>query len=464
MYARGCGCPLPLQAEKLTLESEASRAAVVNYARPRAELINAPAADFNPAVVSFPDLLDESRLWAWAGVALGDATTYLLHVSIKALAVEKQLANARFWGKVSTMAKSSSGAPAAGDYFVVECLTSVDQNPATSREQRLAMEGCEGANKYTYYVSLSPGAPDTWIALPHVTAGQLAVAQQIRRFLSGNLSSTVASFPPLPPSPGTTGPATEATLLRAMVGLITADTKLALAGFLETDTEEGLDGQGEYTIVKPAEAPESIDFDRLKDPSTFVHAELDVSPAGRTQPTPQPLGPDGEPMDLPEDQEPDPEPQAPLRSVSEDTRPCSEKETAILAEGGAPETKALWQLVGADGATLPRCPTGPMLEAGGTDGKADSAQSVVVLKSLKWPGAFTIARQGKTLVNVYMGLGVCSNGFKPTPYALKLPGPICSEWRDPAIDLEDATADATAGKVEEKDVIFEPQAATEEEE
>lgn len=124
-------------------------------------------------MVSFPDLLDESRLWPWAGVALGDATTYLLHVSLKALAVEKELAGVRFWGKISTTSSK-------GDYFVAESLTPRAGNPATTRQQRLALEGCEGANKHTFFVSASPGAPNSWVALPHVTAAQLAVAQQVR--------------------------------------------------------------------------------------------------------------------------------------------------------------------------------------------------------------------------------------------------------------------------------------------
>lgn len=288
----------------------------------------------------------------------------------------------------------------------------------------------------------------------------------MRRFFTGDLASPVPCYPPLPPTPGADGPATEANLLRAVVGLITADTKLALSGCLEAETEEGLEGQGDYTVTKPAaELPERLTWDRLKDPASFVHAELDVSAAGRTQPTPQPLGPDGEVLELPEDAEPDPEPQAPLRSVGDDSRPCSAAETALLAEAGAPETKALWQLKGADGASLPPAPSGPLVEpgGGGNEGQAESKHSAVVLKSLKWPGAFAVAREGSALVNVYVGLGVCSNGFKPAPFSLRLPGPICGEWRDPAADPEDAAVDPLAGKVEEKDVIFEPQAPTEEE-
>ena len=46
------------------------------------------------------------------------------------------------------------------------------------------MEGREGANKYTYYVTKSPGPAASWAVLPHVTVAQLAAAQRVRRFLS----------------------------------------------------------------------------------------------------------------------------------------------------------------------------------------------------------------------------------------------------------------------------------------
>ena len=442
--------------EKLDLGSERARAAVLAYTRARVPMLSAPAVEdgaASPAMVRFPDLLDEARLWAWAGVGFGDATTYLLHLGLRALAVEEQLM-VRFWGKVATR---------SGDYYIAEARTKA--NPATTRAERRVMEGREGANKYTYYVTKSPGPAASWAVLPHVTVAQLAAAQRVRRFFTGDLAAGVPSFPPITatPAPGSgpggegfdpsPGLGTEANLLRAVVGLITADTSLSLAGFLETETEEGAEGQGEYTTVKAAEAPDAVAFDSLKDPGTWVHAELDVSPAGRTQPTPAPLGADGEPV---EPEEPDPEPLGPLRGIGDDSRPCGEKEAALLAEAGL-ETKALWQLRGEG---LPCAPCGPAAEEGSAVGKAESASSVVVAKSLKWPGAVAVAREGKMCLSVYNGFGVVSSAMKPAPYEFSLPGPVAMEWR-PA-DLEE-DADPTVGKIEEKDVIFEPVAEAEEE-
>ena len=44
-------------------------------------------------------------------------------------------------------------------------------------------------------------------------------------------------------------------------------------------------------------------------------------------------------------------------------------------------------------------------------GKAESSQSVVVAKSIKWPGAIAVAREGRTVSCVYNGLGVSAPLF-----------------------------------------------------
>jgi hypothetical protein len=202
--------------------------------------------------VKYPDLMEESNLWQWGGVSLGDTTTYLLQLGLKRLAVEKKL-QVRFWGKIATR---------SGDYFIAQSLTKT--NPSKGRDARMVMEGIEGPNKYTYFVSKEPGGSNTWTQLPFVTAKQLQVAQKVRRFFTGDLNAVVSCYPPLPPSPFVPQPpqpslveeegggvdalavtaavdeapkqptvATEANLLSAMVALITADTTLAFAGFYE---------------------------------------------------------------------------------------------------------------------------------------------------------------------------------------------------------------------------------------
>jgi hypothetical protein len=203
-------------------------------------------------------------------------------------------------------------------------------------------------------------------------------------------------------------------------------------------------------VIKAAEAPAAVALDGLKDPGSFVHSELDINAVGRTQATPYPLNADGEPM---EPEEPDAEPLAPLRSITEDTRPLSESETTMLSELGL-DTKPLWQIK--DEAVLVK-PAGPITEEGS---KSESNQSVAVLKSLKWPGAVTVAKEGKQVLNIYIGFGVVSSCMRPKAYEPPLPSTICVEWRDPNAEEE---ADPTAGMTEEEDKIFEPKTEAEDE-
>lgn len=143
----------------------------------------------------------------------------------------------------------------------------------------------------------------------------------------------------------------------------------------------------------------------------------------------------------------------------QDTRPCTEAEAALLSEAGL-DTKTLWQLKGGEGVAV--VPSGPATEEGSTTGKAESNQSVGVCKSLKWPGAVFVAREGKAYTNVYVGYGVVSSAVRPTgrPYEFPLPSEVQKEWVDANAEED---ADPTAGMVEAKDVIFEPQAEAEEE-
>ena len=88
--------------------------------------------------------------------------------------------------------------------------------------------------------------------------------------------------------------------------------------------------------------------------------------------------------------EPDPEPLAPLRPITEDAGD----------EEGAP---AAWQV------------------------KGNGPQSCIALKSLKWPGALAVCRTGGTSVsNVYVGFGLPSSMGKS--YTPPMPPKILAEW------------------------------------
>lgn len=74
-----------------------------------------------------------------------------------------------------------------------------------------------------------PGLP--WTKLPSVTPAQINVARQIRKFFTGNLDSTVVSYPPFPGN--------EANYLRAQIARISAGTQVSPQGFYQAGEEEG---------------------------------------------------------------------------------------------------------------------------------------------------------------------------------------------------------------------------------
>lgn len=87
-----------------------------------------------------------------------------------------------------------------------------------------------GTNRYTYFVTNSPGLP--WIKLPNVKPSDLTQARKIRSFFTGCLSAEVNGF--------SSSYGFEKDYLRAQIARITATTHISPAGFyILTDNEEG---------------------------------------------------------------------------------------------------------------------------------------------------------------------------------------------------------------------------------
>jgi radial spoke head protein 4A len=336
--------------------------AQLEWVKTQAPLMSIPA-DETPEEAKYPDMKTDVAMWKSAGLGLGEEASYLLVLSLKALAVANS-GEVRFWGKLVTR---------SGDYFVAEMATT--EFPEDN--DIFLMEGTDGPNKYTYYVTKSPAGAGSWTVLPNVTTAQIVASRQIKRFLTGNLEASVQSFPPFPGG-------LESNLVRAIIAQITSETVLSLDGLLKPGDDD------EVAAIVPNDEIEdgfTKSVDDLKDMGTWVHAELDINTVGRTQKTPLPVGDDGEPI---EPDEPDEAPKAPLGSIAEDV------------EGDKP----LWVLRSCPGAA------------------GISTFSVVAAKSLKWPGAVSVAA-GKKITSVYMGFGYPKSSTIYQPPAPKL---VLKEW------------------------------------
>lgn len=362
--------------------SAESRAARIAWASRMDTLVEptVPAEGVSPAPVQ--DLTDEAAYLEWAGVSLGREESYRLHLSLKSLAATTVVRGLRLWGKILGT---------SADYIVAEGLTEPNAaagavDPAGNTVERAG----EGANKFTYWVCAAPG--EAWTRLPHVSPHQIVAAGAIRRTLTGRLGSLVPGHPPFP--------GTEAAYLRALIAQISSDTVLAPAG-VYVPLEES-------ATFEIGPNPEEFDAPALMERDSWVHAVLPLNALGRTAPNPAKLGPDGEPIEVPDA----PEPPAVLKSIADEEgawglRPCPEPAPGEDASGAA----------------------------------------LVAVRSLKWPGAVSVGF-GKRFANVYVGYGLA---YKAAPHAVPPPAALAKEFdvREPEKEFgerPDVTVDPDAVK------------------
>lgn len=226
--------------------------------------------------VTFPDLMDDSNLFEWAGISFGRSETYRLYLSIKKFSetLGAEVERLRFFGLIKTR-----GAP----YYVVEGLTAEDEEGVDEAEQ----EGRSGANKYTYWVTQSVES-NVWVQLPNVTCKQVVIARKFKRFLTGNLDAAVPSFPPFP--------GVEKNLLRTQIARIAGSTLVSPAGYFELNEDE------DPPVVKLAEAETLNEMfpkpaSELKEPDGWVHHEIELNELGRATAMPEVLDDNGDPIE-----------------------------------------------------------------------------------------------------------------------------------------------------------------------
>ena len=338
--------------------------------------------------ITYPDLMEEASVFAWAGVNFGPEETYRLMLSIKQLSMVDNLSY-KFWGKVITR---------SGDYYI--CFTEAPDEPDDLDPK--VMEGKMGLNKYTYCVCKFAG--DAWTKLPLCTPEMIVVARKIRRFFTGDLDAPVPCYPPFPSG------GTEAYLLRAMVAEITSATHIAPDGFF-MEGDESDEGYKTIAPVDPEEFKESYvpSLDAFKDAGFWKHSELIINAIGRQQLIPQ----DEEAEDDAQIEQPEPIP--PLGAIADDTLPSGEPAWTIR--------------------------TAP-------SGVAEGPNSYAVVSSLIWPGAFSCA-YGRKYLNVYCGFGTKASFETYQPPVVP---PILGEWvkGEEEEDLVEAADKTTEPVVEEE--------------
>jgi len=336
------------------------------------------------------DFTDEANYLEWAGVSFGKTESFRIHLALKHLAAKEASAkNLRFFGKIFGR---------SADYYVVEGVVdpSGDEEDAKDALGNAIQKTGEGPNRFTYFVSPSIGSGAAWVRLPNVTPHQIIVARTNRRVLTGDLSAPVGGHPPFPGN--------ESNYLRALIALISASTAIAPSGvFTAVDGDENGAIQPNE---EPGDAPDLTQID------SWVHTTLALNVLGRTKANPPKM--DDEGNEVPDENAP--EASAPLKAIAEDA-PLTEE-----AEGNGS-----WD--------LRACP-GPSGMAEGSSG------NIVVVRSLRFPGAYTVG-VGKKFTSIYVGHGheVSLKPFQPAlppalpaEYDFNAEGQVVKEKADVATD------------------------------
>ncbi|KAG5509529.1 hypothetical protein JKF63_06234 [Porcisia hertigi] len=288
----------------------------------------------------FESVAAQNKYWAAAGCGLAEEEAFLLDRSITNLAMEKNLQDITFFGRIFGT---------HSDYFILRTRRYVEADETVYVETNTmgkaprkagivpvqAEPGYVGVNRYTFWVTASPA--DKWEKLPDVTPQQIVAARETKRFFTGDLSASVAA----------TFPWGEAAYLRAQLARIISSTAIAPQGALEEpepelemEEEEDEDAEGgaprkpKEAKYKPLTAPspvygeEEVDVAQLTI-DRWVHAEGYIYKNGRQTKVP----PKPEPEEGEEEEEVEPEPtdsEAHAEGEEEEEEPEEEEEVELF--------------------------------------------------------------------------------------------------------------------------------------
>ncbi|PFH38498.1 radial spokehead family protein [Besnoitia besnoiti] len=303
-----------------------------------------------------PDFLLENQLLHWAGYGFSEREAFRISCSIKRLASDTPgLVSIRFWGKILGI---------ENDYWIAEGQLEGEEAARGTGEgddEEADPRGL-GANKHTYWVLRDSAGTGEWEMLPDLLPSHIRTARRCKKLFTGDLDRPVITFPWFA--------GTERHLLRATIAQISSDTVICPAGLWRPKEEE------------PNQIEEDPEFEfpptqELLSLDSWTHSREFINEGGLT------MFPE---VDEDTDEELYAEIQAKMEQdpILDATRPITEDPEL---PGG--QTAWLCKLAG-DCANY------------GTDGVS---YAVVVMKSMRWPGAVTVY-QNKKFTNVYVGYGI----------------------------------------------------------
>lgn len=302
---------------------------------------------------------------------------YILQLSIQSLLKQNdyKINNIRFWGKL--IGKQS-------DYYIVEAkripAPPVIHNDNLHQQQPSISESSgNGVNQYIYYITNTYADASTWTLLPDLLPDHIITSRQLRTYLTGDLNSAIHGYK-----------YNEAIYVRSLIARITHSCSVAPKGQYTTDTN---DDDIEYiTLDGGYEPADTMEFD------SYVHSRPLLLQQGRVTKyvPPDPASDDESVQDEKQNELVDDEDELPLlSSIVDDTHPS---------------IKQLWTIRNMS--------------------KPDLPHQTILVKSLLWPGAYTVVNGGST-INIYIGNGLKQLGRAYQPVQ---PDKLQNEYEPKSVD------------------------------
>jgi hypothetical protein len=290
-----------------------------------------------------PNIVDEQRMFEWAGVVFGEETVVRLSKAVKRLAILSGASHLRFWGKIYGTQK---------DYWIVEGLLDTQEEERQSYDQE---KRGEGVNKHVYWVN--DNILEDWVQLPDLLPEHLQVARMIKHIITGNLNSTIDSNPPFPGK--------ERHYLRAQIARITHGTMLIPKEYIKVEEDDN--GVPREVFSEDYQVPGT---EELRSLESWTHRHGMILKAGRLTHM-QPPGfeelADEEKEAFDKLKEKDPEGER-FKAANEDAPVEGYKSAWLSKVVGDPQ---------------------PYAQAPPKEG--NTTYAVNVIKSLRWPGSLTVS-------------------------------------------------------------------------
>ncbi len=297
-----------------------------------------------------PNLEEEADMLEWAGISFGQDFTYKLAKSMKRLAVMSGATSLRFCGKVFGTQK---------DYWIVSgTLNHVEERQPSSVEPR-----GQGTNAQVFWVT--DNILNDWIQLPECKPEYVCFSRMIKHVLTGDLNAQIDSNPPFPGK--------ERHFLRAQLARIFAATMISPKGLYEIDEETNQ--------MKMAEGFEWKSAEELNNLEEWGNTNAAITNGGRTTH----VAPDGL----------DDEAKEAYLAEQGEKDPLLERFRGINEHTPMPGLEFSWV----------KKIVGDTQQYNQPGDKGPVSYCVNVLKSLRWPGAYTVHKQGK-FCSIYVGYGL----------------------------------------------------------